>query len=38
LLDGSAIADLLVERGLGVRRLPLYIYDVDEEFFDLDDE
>jgi restriction system protein len=38
LLDGSAIADLLVDRGLGVRRLPLYIYDVDDEFFDLDEE
>lgn len=38
LLDGQAIADLLVERGLGVRRLPLYMYDIDEEFFDLSDE
>ena len=38
LLDGAAIADLLVERGLGVRRLPLYIYDVDDEFFDIDDD
>jgi restriction system protein len=33
LLDGPAIADLLVERGLGVRRLPLYLLDIDEEFF-----
>lgn len=38
LLDGPAIADLLVERGLGVRKLPLYLYDIDEEFFDLEDE
>lgn len=38
LLDGAAITDLLVERGLGVRKLPLFIYDLDEEFFDLDDE
>jgi restriction system protein len=38
LLDGQAIADLLVERGLGVRTRPLLIYDVDEEFFDIDDE
>jgi hypothetical protein len=29
---------LLVERGLGVRRLPLFIYDLDEEFFDLNEE
>lgn len=38
LLDAQAIADLLVERGLGVRRLPLYLLDIDEEFFDIDDE
>jgi restriction system protein len=38
LLDGAAITDLLVERGLGVRKLPLFIYDLDEEFFDLDEE
>jgi restriction system protein len=38
LLDGPAIADLLVDRGLGVRRLPLYLLDIDEEFFDLEDE
>lgn len=38
LLDGQAIADLLVERGLGVRKLPLYLFDIDEEFFDIQDE
>jgi len=38
LLDGPAIADLLVERGLGVRKLPLFLFDIDEEFFDLEDE
>ena len=38
LLDGQAIAELLVERGLGVRTRPLLIYDVDEEFFDIDEE
>ena len=38
LLDGPAIADLLVERGLGVRKLPLYLYDIDEEFFDLEED
>lgn len=35
LLDGVAIAELLLERGLGVRRLPLYIYDIDDEFFNI---
>jgi len=38
LLDAQAIADLLVERELGVRRLPLYLLDIDEEFFDIHDE
>lgn len=38
LLDGNAIADLLLERGLGVRSIPVYLYDVDAEFFDLPDE
>lgn len=35
LLDGPAIADLLLERGLGVRKIPLYLLDVDEDFFDI---
>lgn len=38
LLDGVAISELLIERGLGVRKLPLFIYDLDEEFFDLDED
>lgn len=38
LLDGAAIADILVERGLDVRRLPLYVYDVDEEFFNIKED
>ena len=38
LLDGPAIADLLVERSLGVRRLPVQLLDIDEEFFDLEEE
>ena len=38
LLDGPAIAELLVERGIGVRRIPLYLYDVADEFFDIADE
>lgn len=38
LLDGPAIVDLLLERGLGVRKSPLFVYDLDEEFFDLEEE
>jgi len=38
LLDGHAIAELMIERGLGVRRIPLYLYDIDSEFFDISEE
>ena len=38
LLDGPAIVEILLERGLGVRRSPLYVYEVDDDFFDLEDE
>jgi restriction system protein len=38
LLDGRAVADLLVERGIGVRRMPVHLYDIDDEFFDFDEE
>ena len=38
LLDGNAIVDLMLERGLGVRKAPLYVNDEDEEFFDLEDQ
>jgi restriction system protein len=38
LLDGLAIVDLLVQQGVGVRKQPVYLYDLDEEFFDIQDE
>lgn len=38
LLDGPAIAELLIERNLGVRRQPVYLYDVDADFFDIEDD
>jgi len=38
LLDGAAIAELLLERGLGVRRVPVYMYDIDEDFFKIEEE
>jgi restriction system protein len=38
LLDGSAITDLMVERGLGVRRQPLYLYDLADAFFAVNDD
>lgn len=36
LLDGPAIAELMLERGLGVTRQPVYLYEIDTEFFDFD--
>lgn len=38
LLDGEAIADNLIERGIGVKRQPLYLYEVDPDFFSVNDE
>jgi restriction system protein len=37
LLDGEAIAEILIERNLGVVRQPLFLYDVDPEFFAVED-
>lgn len=37
LLDGDAMAELMIERGIGVARRPLYLYEVEGEFFDFDD-
>lgn len=37
LLDGSAIAELMIERGIGVVRQPLYLYEIDTDFFDFDE-
>ncbi len=34
LLDGASITELMVERAIGVLREPLYLYDIDSEFFD----
>lgn len=37
LLDGGAIAELMIERGIGVVKQPLYLYEIDAEFFDFDE-
>lgn len=36
LLDGGAIAELMIDRGIGVVKQPLYLYEIDAEFFDFD--
>lgn len=38
LLDGGAIAELMLERGIGVRREPVYMYEVSSDFFDFGSE
>ena len=37
LLDGDAVVEVMLERGLGVTKQPLYLYEVDDEFFDFGD-
>lgn len=37
LLDGDAVVELMIERGIGVQKQPLYLYEVAEEFFDFDE-
>ncbi len=34
LLDGLAITELMVERGIGVVRQPVYLHEIDPNFFD----
>ena len=36
LLDGEAIAELMIDRGVGVVKQPVYLYDVAAEFFNFD--
>jgi restriction system protein len=36
LLDGEAIAELMIERGIGVVKQPLYLYEIAADFFDFD--
>jgi restriction system protein len=37
LLDGDAVAELMLERGIGVVKRPLHLYEVDDDFFDFDE-
>ena len=36
LLDGEAVAELMLDRGIGVVRQPVYLYEIVSEFFDFD--
>lgn len=38
LLDGQAVAEIMLERGIGVRREPVYLYEVATDFFEFDSE
>ena len=35
-LDGDAITELMLERGIGVVKQPVYLYEVASKFFDFD--
>jgi len=37
LLDGESIARIMIQTGLGVKKEPVYLIDIDEEFFDFED-
>ena len=37
LLDGDAIAGLMTEKGIGVKKQPVYMLDIDHAFFDFDE-
>lgn len=36
LLDGEAITELMIERGIGVVRQPVYLYEIAADFFNFD--
>ena len=36
LLDGEAVTELMLDKGIGVVRQPVYLYEVVSEFFDFD--
>ncbi len=36
LLDGQAIAELMLDRGIGVVKQPVFLYEVASDFFDFD--
>ena len=33
LLNGQVIVDLMIQKGLGVERKPIYLYEIDEKIF-----
>jgi restriction system protein len=37
LLDGEAITELMIDRGIGVVKQPIYLYDIAPDFFDFDE-
>ena len=37
LLDGDAVVELMVERGIGVTRQPVYLHEIDAAFFSFDE-
>ena len=38
LLDGDSLVDLMLDRGIGVVKQPLYLYEISDEFFDFENQ
>jgi hypothetical protein len=38
LLDGDAMTELMLDRGIGVVKQPVYSYEIAQEFFQFDDD
>jgi len=38
MLDGDSIAGLMIEKGIGVKKQPVYMMDIDHAFFDFDEQ
>lgn len=38
LLDGDAIVELMLDRGIGVVKQPVYLYEISGDFFDFDED
>ena len=38
LIDGDSLVDLMLDRGIGVVKQPLYLYEISDEFFDFENQ
>jgi len=38
MVDGERIVEIMIENEIGISRRPLYLLDIDEEFFAIEEE